>query len=75
MYLRPQARGLGLGKMLMNQCLNFASKNGFKKIYLETLPELSLAIGLYEHMGFARLSSPLGSSGHFGCGIWMSKDI
>lgn len=75
MYLCPQARGLGLGKMLMNQCIDFASKNGFTKIYLETLPELSLAIGLYEHMGFERLSAPLGASGHFGCGIWMAKDM
>jgi putative acetyltransferase len=71
MYLIPQARVLGIGRMLMDRCIDFAVSHGYQQIYLETLPELSQAIRLYEKAGFKRLSAPLGSSGHFGCDIWM----
>ena len=75
MYLLPEARGIGIGLLLMQQCIDFAIKTGYKQIYLETLPELTLAIGLYQKVGFRRLSAPLGASGHFGCDIWMLKQI
>jgi len=75
MYLVPSARGTGLGRRLMEMCTRFAMANGYKQIYLETMPELSQAIGLYEKMGFKRLSAPMGHSGHFGCGIWMLKSL
>jgi len=73
MYLLPEARGLGLGKMLMEKCLETAKSNGFEQVYLETLPELKLAVNIYEKFGFEYLSAPLGNSKHFGCGLWMLK--
>lgn len=75
MYLLPSARGIGLGKKLMNKCIDHARDAGYDQIYLETMPELKEAIGLYESMGFERLSAPLGYSGHYGCGIWMVKKL
>lgn len=75
MYLLPLARGMGIGKLLMNKCIDFAIANRYERIYLETMPELSNAIILYEKFGFKRLPAPLGQSGHFGCGIWMLKDL
>ena len=75
MYLLPKARGKGIGKALMNKCIDFAVVNGYRQIYLETMPELSNAITLYEKFDFKRLDGPLGQSGHFGCGIWMLRDI
>jgi len=75
MYLLPSARGIGLGKKLMNKCIDQAREAGYGQIYLETMPELKQAIGLYESMGFERLLAPLGSSGHYGCGIWMVQKI
>lgn len=75
MYLLSQVRGQGLGSALMDECIRFATAQGYKKIYLETMPELNQAISLYEKTGFHRLSAPMGSSGHFGCGIWMLKEI
>lgn len=74
-YLRPQARGLGLGRRLIRQCLAWAQEAGFDQVYLETLPELTHAMPLYERLGFAYLPGPLGSSGHFGCTIWMLKEV
>ncbi|MBX2907160.1 MAG: GNAT family N-acetyltransferase [Taibaiella sp.] len=75
LYLLPEARGKGIGKELIEQCFEAARKSGFKQVYLETLPELKMAVNLYEHCGFRYLSAPLGNSGHFGCDLWMIKDL
>ena len=75
MYLLPQARGKGLGRLLMQKCIDFARNAGYQNIYLETMPELSTAIRLYEKMGFKRLTAPMGQSGHYGCDIWMMLSI
>lgn len=75
MYLLKDARGRGIGKALMEQCIFCAEKNGFKKIYLETLPELNTAIGMYEKFGFKNVQNRLGNSGHHYCGIYMIKEI
>jgi len=75
MYLLPEARGIGLGRMLMERCLETARNYGFQQIYLETLPELNLAVKVYEKFGFEYLSAPLGDTKHFGCGLWMLKKL
>jgi putative acetyltransferase len=75
MYLIPAARRQGLGRKLIEHCIDVARHHGYRQIYLETMPELSKAISLYEKMGFLRLDGPLGSTGHFGCGIWMLKTL
>ena len=51
MYLLPEARGIGLGRTLMERCLEMAKEEGFQQIYLETLPELNLAVKAYEKFG------------------------
>lgn len=75
MYLSPPARGMGAGKMLMEHCFAAAKENGFLKLYLETMPELIVAIPMYENFGFTYLKGPLGNSGHTGCAIWMLKEL
>ncbi len=75
MYLLPWARGKGVGKLLMENCLAFARDMGFEKCYLETMPELRKAIGLYERFGFRYLKTPMGNTGHFSCGVWMIKEL
>ncbi len=75
LYLDHHAKGKGLGKELMNKCIQWAREKGFTHIYLETLNELSSAVKLYESMGFHSLNSPLGDSGHNACDIWMIKEI
>lgn len=75
MYLYPQVRGLGLGKKFMEKCIEFAKVNGYKNIYLETMPELKQALKTYEKLGFEYIHQPMGNSGHFGCGLWMLKRI
>jgi putative acetyltransferase len=75
LYLLPEARGQGLGKRLIQQCLEGAKEAGFTHMYLETMPELITAIPLYEKMGFIYLFKALGASGHFGCSVWMAKEL
>ncbi len=75
MYLHPEARGLGLGKQLIEQCLRTAKNMGYTKIYLETMPELRRAVAVYEQFGFLHLNGPMGNTGHFGCDVWMIRNL
>lgn len=73
MYLLPAARGQGLGGLLIEKCLQAARQAGYKKVYLESMPELKKALTVYEKFGFEYLKGPMGNTGHFGCGLWMLK--
>ncbi len=75
MYLRKEARGLGLGRKLIAHCLEEAKRRGYHTVYLETMPELRKAVKVYEQFGFEYLDGPVGNSGHFGCDVWMKKKI
>jgi putative acetyltransferase len=75
MYLLPEARGMGTGAALINCCMEIAKQKGFKHMYIETMPELKRAISVYEKFGFQYLKGPLGNTGHFGCGVWMLKEL
>jgi putative acetyltransferase len=75
LYLDSSARGTGLGKKLLLQSMQWAKENGYKQVYLESMPELSKAVSIYEKVGFERINQPLGNSGHCGCDIWMTKQL
>ena len=75
LYLNPEARGKGYGKQLIEKCIDSANEFGYESIYLETMPELHMAVGLYEACGFTYLDGPLGNTGHFGCDLWMLKEL
>jgi putative acetyltransferase len=66
MFVRPQFRGLGLGKKLLDHLADHARTHGVSLLRLETGIYQTAAIGLYERMGFQRvppfgayLNSPL----------------
>jgi len=75
MYLLPEARGVGLGKTLIEKSLQFAKENKYEQVYLESMPELKKALKVYEKFGFTYLDGPMGNTGHFGCELWMLKKI
>jgi len=75
MYLVPGARGIGLGKTLIDKSLSYARELGYVKVYLETMPELKQALKVYEKFGFRYLEGPMGNSGHTGCSLWMLKTL
>jgi putative acetyltransferase len=75
LYLSPAARGKGIGKILIQKCFAAAKDLGYTKMYLESMPELNIAVPMYEKLGFTYLNGPQGNSGHGGCDIWMIKDL
>ena len=52
MYLKTEARGLGIGKQLLKKAIEVGSRLGYKKMRLDTLPSMDSAIKLYETTGF-----------------------
>ena len=52
LLVEPSARGLGIGKRLVEECVHFAGEAGYKKIMLWTQSELSAARGIYKGAGF-----------------------
>lgn len=75
MYLCAEARGRGIGGQLIDKCLETAKGFGYRYVYIETMPELRKAVSIYEKYGFERLNGPLGNTGHFGCDVWMLKEL
>lgn len=75
LYLLPEVRKAGLGKRLIEESIAVAKQFGYTKMYLESMPELTKAVSLYERLGFTYLPSALGNSQHFGCDVWMIKQL
>ncbi|MDQ5822655.1 MAG: GNAT family N-acetyltransferase [Chloroflexota bacterium] len=55
MYVRPQFRGLGFGKLMLQHLSDYALARGVKLLRLETGIHQHEAIALYERMGFERI--------------------
>ena len=57
MYLAREARGRGLGKVLLERALERARALGFRRVELETAGTLVEAINLYTRYGFRPVES------------------
>jgi ribosomal protein S18 acetylase RimI-like enzyme len=55
MYVRPQFRGLGLGKLMLDRLTEYSQHRGIPLLRLETGIYQLEAIGLYERSGFRRI--------------------
>ena len=55
MYVRPQFRGLGLAKQMLDHLADYARSQGVTTLRLETGIHQHAAIGLYERAGFRQI--------------------
>ena len=53
--VNPDARGLGIGQLLLDECLRRARSDGASAIGLHTSDDMRAAMRLYTRMGFERV--------------------
>jgi len=51
-YVRPEGRGRGIGRLLIVTILGSAQRMGYRRVRLDTIPDLKPALGLYRSLGF-----------------------
>ena len=71
MYVSKEARGKGIATQLLEACLASAREFGFEACYLETMPYMNAAQGLYQKKGFTYIKEALGDTGHHACTVRM----
>ena len=54
----PSAQGLGLGRRLVEACLEYARERGAQRLVLLSNSQLEAALRLYESLGFQRAPLP-----------------
>lgn len=75
MYFLAEARGSGMGRAMLERCLDAARELGYTRCYIETLVCMTAARRLYERAGFEPLSGPLGDTGHHSCDAWYVRAL
>jgi GNAT superfamily N-acetyltransferase len=57
LYVRPQFRGLGIGRALMEWVIAEARRAEYRELVGDTLPVMATALEMYDRMGFERIDA------------------
>ncbi len=55
LFVRPEFRGLGLGRQLAEQIMDLARMAGYDCLLLDTLNDMETARALYQELGFEEI--------------------
>lgn len=76
LLVEPEARGRGLGKRLVEQCIGFAREKDYRKLVLWTQSNLDAARAIYAAAGFRRVKEePHTSFGYDLVGEYWELDL
>lgn len=75
MYFLDEARGHGLGRRMLELCIEKARELGFRQMYLETVGRMEAANQLYRKLGFELLPGQIGATGHGGCELFYIREL
>lgn len=70
MWLRPSCQGRGLGRRLMDACLDEARRLGCRALRLDTQAKLEAAVRLYRAYGFSEVAR---YNDNHRADIWMER--
>ena len=56
LYVKPKARGTGLGRKLVDDIIAIAREHGYVLMRLDTLDTLTDAMNLYQRLGFRQIA-------------------
>jgi GNAT superfamily N-acetyltransferase len=54
LYVRPEFRGQGVGQALLEWVIGEARGMGYRELVGDTIPEMAVALGMYDRAGFER---------------------
>nr|WP_299384164.1 GNAT family N-acetyltransferase [Allomuricauda sp.] len=70
-----KARGHGLGKKLVQRCIDFVKEVRGTALYLQSFHKLNIAVNMYKNMGFVDCETPIGMLVVERTEIMMKKEI
>jgi ribosomal protein S18 acetylase RimI-like enzyme len=73
LYVRPQARGTGIGRPLATSAIDEARRAGYARVVLDTLASMTEARALYRSLGFTEVTpyypNPIEGALYFGLSL------